>query len=847
MSEHHTSRVVADPKHFDPRSGNLLERLIFNNRLVLLAVCAVITAFFLTQLSGLVVNASFDKMLPQSHPYIKNYLDNRAELRGLGDSVRVVVENPDGDIFNAEFIELFSKINDEIMVLPGVDRAWMKSIITPVVRWIEATEEGFQGGPVLPNDYDGSARSIEDLRINVGRAGVAGTLVSNDYRSAMIVIPLLPTDAMGKPIDYHKLSVALEQVRDKYTMAGEGKAPAVNMYMIGFAKLTGDLIDGLEKVMAFFLVATAMAGIIIYGFTRCLRSTATVIGCSMVGVVWQLGLVVYLGYGLDPFSVLVPFLVFAIGISHGAQKMNGVMQDIGRGIPRLQAARYTFRRLFVPGLTALLSDAVGFAVLMLIDIPVIRELALTASIGVAILVVTQLILLPLVLSCIGVNAAAARRSLKHEQEDAHKTGFGKVWAVLDRFTERRWASVAILVALAVGGLGYLHGKGLQVGDLDAGAPELRPESRYNLDNAFITSNFGISSDVFAVMVKTPVEQCSTFDTLVEVDRLGWQLAQVPGVQQTASLADTVRTYIAGSLEGNPKWMTVSDNQGLIDAQIGNAVSWNSEFLNNQCSLTPVLAYLSDHKAATLDAVVKVAADFAQAHSTEERQFLLAAGSAGIEAVTNIEVREANRVMLLYVYGAVIAVCFATFRSWRAVVVAILPLLLTSILAEALMVELGIGIKVATLPVVALGVGIGVDYAIYLLSVQLAQQRAGLSLTESYRRAVAFSGKVVALIGVTLAAGVVTWFWSPIKFQADMGILLTFMFLCNMIGALILVPALSSFLLGDRQFRGAIDLAEPPSGGGRPLQPAMVTETVVARKETEGGARGVTPLVPKEAH
>jgi hypothetical protein len=160
------------------------------------------------------------------------------------------------------------------------------------------------------------------------------------------------------------------------------------------------------------------------------------------------------------------------------------------------------------------------------------------------------------------------------------------------------------------------------------------------------------------------------------------------------------------------------------------------------------------------------------------------------------VRDSNRTMLLYVYAAVIALCFVTFRSWRAVIVAVVPLAVTSILCEALMVGLGMGVKVATLPVIALVVGIGVDYALYLLSMQLAEQRAGVPLKEAYKRAVQFTGKVVALVGITLAAGVVTWVFSPIKFQADMGILLTFMFLWNMIGALVLIPALSSFLLPD---------------------------------------------------
>lgn len=780
--------VVRELKDFDGHSGSLLERLIFNNRLLIVLACVLVTLFLGYQTRDLRIAASYDKMLPHGHAYIKNFLDNRDELRGMGDSVRIVVEARDGDIFNAEYLAELAAINDEVFILPGVDRPWMKSIFTPVVRWTEVTEEGFTGGPVLPNDYDGSAKSIRDLRINIGRAGVVGSLVSRDYRSSMIVVPLLPTDADGNPINYQKLSDAIETIRQQHAQGPDAK---VNIYVIGFAKLIGDLIAGLEKVMVFFLVAVVVAVAIIYLYTHCIRSTLLVLSCSIVAVIWQLGLVVLLGYNLDPFSMLVPFLVFAIGVSHGAQKMNGIMQDIGRGTHRLIAARYTFRRLFLAGITALLADVVGFAVLMIIDIPVIRELALTASIGVGVLIFTNLILIPVMLSFIGVSPRAARRSLAAEAEENQTRG---LWRWLSSFTQRRPALLVIVVSLALGVWGFVTSLQLQVGDLDAGAPELRADSRFNLDNAFITSNYAISSDVFAVMVRTPTDGCRNYETLTEVDRLGWQLAQVPGVQRTVSLADTIRTYTAGMFEGNPKWATISDNQSIIDAQIGNAVSWNSEFLNTSCTLTPVLAYLADHKADTLDRVLKVAQAFATEHGTRDREFLLAAGNAGVDAATNIVVKEANRKMLLYVYAAVALLCLITFRSWRAVIVALVPLVLTSVLAEALMVHLGIGMKVATLPVVALGVGIGVDYAIYLLSTQLAFQRTGLSVSEAYRKALATTGKVVALVGVTLGAGVITWAWSPIKFQADMGILLTFMFLWNMLGALILVPALSHFLL-----------------------------------------------------
>ncbi len=812
-TRHDSAPVIADPKDFDHGSGSWVERLVFNHRLVLILACLLLTAFCAFQLKGLVVSASFDKMLPHSQPYIKNYLENRGQLRGLGDSVRVVVEAPEGDIFNPGYLATLAKINDDIFTLPGVDRAWMKSVFTPVVRWAEVTEEGFTGGPVLPNDFNGSAKSIDDLRINIARAGVVGSLVANDYKSSMIVIPLLAADANGKPVDYQQLSASLESIRAKYT-ADSSPTPPVRMYVIGFAKLAGDLIDGLQKVMAFFLIAAAVATLIIYAFTRCLRSTTLVLACSIVAVIWQLGMVATLGHGLDPFSILVPFLVFAIGVSHGAQKMNGIMQDVGRGTHKWVAARYTFRRLFLAGLTALLADAVGFAVLMVIDIPVIRELALTASLGVAVLIFTNLLLLPVLLSYVGVSPQAAQRSLKQDRDEVRGGVLPALWRGLDRFTERRHAGAAIVVSVLLGIVGFVYGQNLKVGDLDAGAPELRPESRYNRDNAYITSHYGISSDVFAVMVKTRPDQCRSFETLTDTDRLGWRLAQVPGVQRVASLADTIRAYTAGGFEGNPKWMTVSDNQSIIDAQVNNALSWNSEFINTQCSLIPVLAYLADHKAQTLERVVEAASAFAAANDTDDRKFLLAAGSAGIDAATNIVVKEANRTMLFYVYGAVILLCAITFRSWRAVVVAVLPLVLTSILAEALMVRLGIGVKVATLPVVALGVGIGVDYALYLLSVQLAQQRLGCTLAEAYRRAVSFTGKVVGLVGVTLAAGVVTWAWSPIKFQADMGILLTFMFVWNMLGALILIPALSHFLLQGEADRKAAAQAAGAGGHAR---------------------------------
>jgi predicted RND superfamily exporter protein len=792
----------------DPASGSFLERLVFNHRRLVLVLCAVITLLLgALAATKLTLNASFEKMIPRSHPYIQNFLENRGELRGLGNSLRIVVENPSGDIFDRTYLDTLRKLNDELFLTPGVDRAWVKSLWVPSVRWTEITEEGFRGGPVMPDNVDGSQAFTDQLRANIARSGLVGSLVGTDFKSSMIVVPLLDQDpTTGQRIDYRKLSHTLEDMRAKYEAAAPGK---VRIHVIGFAKLVGDLIDGLYQVALYFAIAAAIATLIIYAYTRCVRSTGLVVACSLVAVLWQLGAVSGLGFELDPYSILVPFLVFAIGVSHGAQKMNGIMQDIGRGAHRLDAARYTFRRLFLAGLTALLADVVGFAVLMVIDIPVIKDLALTASIGVGVLILTNLILLPVLLSYIGVSPKAAARSLRAERLEAAHGGLDKIWSMLDRFVQRRYALAAVAGAAVLVVVGHQVSLHLKIGDLDPGAPELRPDSRYNRDNAYVNGHYTLSSDTFAVIVKTPKEGCLKYETLVEADRLAWQLQQVPGVQGTVGLADAVRQITAGSNDGSPKWLTIARNQDVLNYGAQQASVNNPDLFNTDCSVMPVIAYLTDHRAETLDGVVKASAEFAEAHSTPDRRFMLAAGSAGIEAATNIVVRKAWTQMLYMVYAAVIVLCFITFRSWRAVVVAVVPLAITSVLCEALMVWLGIGVKVATLPVVALGVGIGVDYALYLLSVQLAQQRAGATLAQAYQRALQFTGKVVALVGVTLAAGVATWAFSPIKFQSDMGILLAFMFLWNMVGAVLLIPALSHFLLRDRRSKpGPVPTPQP---------------------------------------
>ncbi|WP_178091820.1 RND family transporter [Pseudomonas sp. 8AS] len=785
MSSHHQDKAT------------FLERLIFNNRPIVITLCLLVTAVLLWQASMIRPSTSFEKMIPLDHPFIQKMMEHRNDLANLGNTVRISVEAKDGDIFSKEYMETLKQIHDEVFYISGVDRSGLKSLWSPSVRWTEVTEEGFDGGEVIPQTYDGSPQSLEELRGNVLKSGQVGRLVANNFKSSIVDVPLL--ESYPNPenqsellkLDYRQFSHELEEkVRDKF----QAQNPNVQIHIVGFAKKVGDLIDGLIMVVAFFGIALAITLVLLYWFSWCIRSTISVVSTTLIAVVWQLGLMHLVGFGLDPYSMLVPFLIFAIGISHGVQKINGIALQSSDADNALTAARRTFRQLFLPGMIAILVDAVGFITLLVIDIGVIRELAIGASIGVAVIVFTNLILLPVAISYIGISNKAVERSKKDAVRDH------PFWRLLSNFAHPVVAPISVVIALTAGVGGFWYQKAnLQIGDLDQGAPELRPESRYNQDNNFIISNYSTSSDVLVVMVKTANEGCSTHETLAPMDELMWRMENTEGVQSAISMVSVSKQVIKGMNEGNLKWETLSRNPDVLNNSIARA----DGLYNADCSLAPVLVFLNDHKAATLKRAVGVVQEFAKEHNKDGLEFLLAAGNAGIEAATNEVIAKSELIILVLVYICVAVMCLITFRSFGAMLCIILPLILTSILGNALMAWLGIGVKVATLPVIALGVGIGVDYGIYIYSRLESFLRAGMTLQEAYYQTLKSTGKAVLFTGLCLAIGVATWIFSAIKFQADMGLMLTFMLLWNMFGALWLLPALARFLIKPEKLAGKV--------------------------------------------
>jgi len=762
--------------------SDFLANGLLNHRLVILTIGVLLTVFLAYQGLNQQLSPGFDKAIPLSHPYMKTFTDHRDEFGGA-NRVTIFVENRNGDMFSPEFFTVLEKITSDVLVMDGVDARTVTSLFTPNVNYVAVSEEGFTGSKIVPADFIATPDRIEEVKNNLFKSSEIGKTVAKDLSGALVIADLVEIDPITKQkINYEVFAERLSKIRETY------ETDSMAIHIIGFAPFIGDVINGAEGVIGFFGITLAITFVLLIFFAGSIKLAMAVIVTALVSVSWQLGIVKILGYGVDPMSILVPFLILAIGVSHAIQMTNVWRLGVAKGESSVESARQAFYKLFIPGATALISDAVGFGVIVLIDIPIIRELGIIASIGVAVMLLTNKIMLPIFLSYIKLNDNEIKRAQSNIKGENHA-----FWKTLSQFTKRKNAAIILLFASGLAVYAMSVQDQLIVGDVEAGAPEFWPDARYNQDADAIQSKFSVGLDELVILAKAEQKgSCVNFNVMQTIDDFVWQLTNVEGVQSVKALSQVIRERNIGNYEANPKFLGIPRNEKMISANIYR-VEMSQALFSNDCTIMPVTIYLTDHKAETLERVIDAVKEFNLSNKNTQVTFVPAMGNAGIMAATNEIVAKAQTKIELILFAAVGLFCFVTFMSIRATICIVLPLALVAYLANVVMVYLGIGLKVSTLPVLAMGVGVGVDYGIYLFARMRAHMSIGKSLMDSYYESLKEVGTGVIFTSVTMTIGVATWYFSDLKFQADMGILLAYMFFVNMLGAIILIPALASFL------------------------------------------------------
>ena len=773
-----------------PEPTSRAERLIARIALTLITwrrTIVVLTALITVLLGASALrthlDAGFNKLIPLRHEYMAAFLQHATTFSGANRVLVSVKWKGEGDIYNEEFLKTLRGVTDEVFFTPGVNRGQVYSLFTPNVRYIEITEDGFVGEVIIPSRFTPNAEGLAHVRSNVAKSGQIGRLVGNDLKSALVRADLLEVDPQtGQRLDYRDVAQKLEGIRAKFN------DPRIEIHIVGFAKVVGDVMEGLMIVIGFFAIAFAITALLLWSYSRSRNLTVLALAVALLPVIWLLGLLPLAGYGIDPMSILVPFLIFSIGVSHAVQMTNAWKYEVRNGESAAAAAGNAFRRLAVPGTVALLTNALGFMVIMMIDIPIVHELGVTACLGVLLMVLTNKVVLPVLLSYLKLEPTA--QGQRGESAERHRH-----WWAVSALAEPRPALATLAVSLVLMAGGTAVSRHLLTGDIGAGAPELRAESRYNRDNNAIIHDYSIGMDVLSVYAESTnlEEACLNWPVMNAVERFDLAMRGVDGVRSVATVAGIAKLAAAGNNEGNPRWAALQRTEAALRT---GAKAANPELgLNTDgCKVLHLQLFLKDHEGATLKHVVGEVRKFIAADKTPNLKFRLAGGNAGVAAATNEAVEHAEVEMLAAIFGAITLLCWLTFRSWRAVLCIIVPLTLVSILCNALMALLGIGLKVATLPVIALGVGVGVDYGIYLFErLQHEIDDKGASLREAFYEAMRQRGTAAVFTAFTMSIGVGTWAFSALKFQADMGILLAFMFLVNVLGAIFLLPAMACWL------------------------------------------------------
>jgi predicted RND superfamily exporter protein len=768
-------------------------RWLFSHRRSLLVINIIITIVLGAMASQLRVQAGFTKMIPLNHPYMATFLEYQQDFGGA-NKVLVALKNTDGTIFEKEFMEKLRQVTEEVFYIKGVERSSVASLFTPNVRYNEVVEDGFRGGNIVSADFAGTPEQLDQVRENLMKSDWIGRIVANDQTAAMVVATLQENDPdTGQRLDLQEVAKKLEEIRGKYEKDG------YTVHIIGFAKAMGDIAQGAAGVLVFFGVAFVVTAILLYWYSGSLVLTSLALICAIVPVIWLLGLLPVFGLGLDPMSILVPFLIFSIAVSHAVQMTNAWKLETLHGADGVTASTHSFEKLFIPGATALLANAFGFMVIAFVDIEIVRELAYTATIGVTVMIITNKVLLPILMSYYKFSPAEAKKLSGKE------TMGDWLWEKLGPLAARKTAWIAIVIGAVLLAFGISQARHLHIGDLGKGVPELKPDARYNQDVEMIVSHFAIGVDNLQVIAEAKAETeddspCVDREVMERVEDFEFQMRQVDGVATVRSLSGFVQQMTQMFAETYSKWRMLPESRAQIAQGVGYATRLGNEFMDSRCTAMPINIYTVDHQATTIEHIVeKIKAFKAAGGDTDKVTFRLASGNVGVMAATNEAVHAADKWVNLALFISVGILCMLTFRSLRLTLCVIIPLALVTVLCNALMAMLGIGLKVNTLPVVALGVGVGVDYGIYLFERIKHEMQEGMKLVPAYVHALKQRGTASLFTAVTMTISVGTWYFSALKFQADMGILLAFMFLVNVFGAILLAPALAAYFVSDDTF------------------------------------------------
>lgn len=756
-----------------------LEVWIFNNPRKVLAAIALLTLIFALRIPGLKIYTDFADLLPQQHPYIE--LHNSIKDSFGGANVLVVgIAFDEGDIFSNDNLATIDRITHAVDSLPGVNHNLVSSVTHRNSRKIWLTEVGsINSEPYFEAERTPySAEQLEQMRADVAaNPQIYGPLVSSDFRMALVKAQLIEGQ-----LDYEQTFAQLQALREAETRDG------ITLYATGQPVLVGWAYTYMDQILQIFIFTVlTMLALLVFHFRKA-YGVLIPLGGVLISTIWGLGIISLLGFNLDPLGLVIPFLIAARAMSHGVQLVERYYAEVRECGDGPRAARATFESLFRPGSLGVVSDAVGLSLIAIGSIALNTKLGIYASLWATTVILTVLIGVPLLLSILPTpkNPQLKETFLRH---------IGVVCA--NTVSRPGAARIALSIAALAILVGLFSASQVRIGDSEPGSPILYPEHDYNLSSKEVNERFPGSEELYIIAEHAEIGGLKKPEVLRALQDLQAHMLADPGVGGSKGLPDLIKQVNRLMHNDDPRWFQIPHEADYVGGLMFTYMASSpipgalNEFNDTDDRVANLVFYYKDRQGETIRRAIHMAREWIAENEgkVEGLSIRLAGGTLGVAAAMNESAFETNLIVLPLVFLLIFAFVMLFYTSWHAGLMMLLAMLFATTLTYAYMGLAGLNIDINTVPVIAVGIGVGIDYSIYMMDRIREEMAKRGRLPEAVRHAIATTGMAISFTAVTLMAGIIMWvILSDLRFQSDAAMLLCVMIVINGLAAMLLVPS-----------------------------------------------------------
>jgi len=753
-----------------------LARTIIHLRIYVILSGIIISLFFINVLKDIKIETHLEDFLPQKHPFIK-VQHKLTEIFGGLNQVSIALETKKGDIFNKDFLEKVIFLTDDLYLLEDVNPSRVISLASRHIKHVTANEEGFFVERLL-RDIP-SKDEIKELKERIlNNPNIYGKIVSKDLKSTLIQVDF--TSSASTSYIFNTLMKLKNKYEDENT----------KIYIAGRTILEGWLNFYLPKMFKILITSFLVIGVILYLTFRSKRGVILPLLDSSMATIWGMGAMKLLGLRLDPSTILVPFIVLSLGISHSVHTLKRYYEEMKK--PKMKSKHAiinTMAHLFIPGLASCLTDGFGFLSLLLVPLPTIKSMALASGLGILANFLTSFMFTPALLSFM-----KRPKILEIEKEERHKW-VDKYLKQLSIFSlDKRAGTIVVSIFIILCLFSFLGIGRITVGENTSGTSYLYPESSFNKAERFINKNFG-GTNTYYILVESEgsllkVSKLKTMQKLQD-----FILRNVSSCGSASSFVDAIKALNMFMFGGKRSYFKLPLEDKLVyqywflytmsgfPSDYDHLISKDKRFANIKFDF-------KNHKTSTVEEAVRKTEEFLKLHEFKDIKFSYGGGDIGISFAVNEIIKKTILPNILFISLLIFLYVSFVYKSFTSAGILLIPLLISNLIVFSLFGFLKTSLTTETLPLASLSEGLGINYGIYILSRLYEEIK---KKKKTYRKilydTLTSSGKAVFFSGVIVSLGIFVWIFSPIRFQAHLGMNLCLALILNMLISLIMIPVM----------------------------------------------------------